>query len=270
MKNSNTKDITNVDLFLFDLDGTIYLGDKEIEGSYDAVKKLRALGKQICFFTNNSSRKHTDYIEKLCGLGLGVSYKEVLTSGQITCEYILENFNNSKVFLVGNERLKEEFRDYGIELDEENPDICVLGFDTTLTYDKLYRFCKFLNKGLPYIATHPDYFCPADDCPMPDNGAFIEAIRLTLGRKPDLIMGKPKNTAGGIIEKRYNLPAQKIAMVGDRLYTDIAFGKNCDFVSVLVLSGETTKEMASSSEIQADYTLGSVKDILKLLSGMGE
>lgn len=210
---------------------------------------------------------HTDYIARLNNLGLRVYSDEIYTSGQVTCEYILDHFRGSKVYLLGNERLRSEFLLYGIELSDTDPDIAVLGFDTTLTYDRLYQFCKFIKKGIPYIATHPDFNCPAEECPMPDVGAFIEAIRLTTDRVPEYIMGKPHTIAGERISKRYNLPPSQIAMVGDRLYTDIAFGKNCGFVSVLVLSGETTKEMAEKSDIIPDVMLNKVKDIIPLMKG---
>lgn len=259
------KDIKDVELFLFDLDGTVYIGDNEIEGSFAAVNSLRKLGKRVCFFTNNSSRMHTDYIARLNNLGLRVYADEIYTSGQVTCEYILDNYRGSKVFLLGNERLRSEFELYGIEVVDEQPDIIVIGFDTSLTYQRLYQFCKYVQEGLPYIATHPDYFCPAEGCPMPDIGSMIEMIRLTVGRVPDVVMGKPHEEAGLRIAKKYNLPAKKIAMVGDRLYTDVAFGKNCGFVSVLVLSGETTAEMVGSSKIKPDYVLDKVKDIPALL-----
>lgn len=259
------KNIKEVELFLFDLDGTVYIGDQEIEGSFAAVNKLRSMGKRICFFTNNSSRMHTDYIARLNNLGLRVYSDEIYTSGQVTCEYILDNYRGKKVFLLGNDRLKSEFELYGIELTDDAPDVAVIGFDTSLSYDRLYTFCKFINKGVPYIATHPDYFCPALECPMPDIGAFIEAIRLTVGRTPDIVMGKPHVTAGQRIAAKYNLPPRKIAMVGDRLYTDIAFGKNCGFVSVLVLTGETTQDMANRAKIKPDYILGSVREIPNLL-----
>lgn len=259
------KNIRDVELFVFDLDGTVYIGEKEIEGSFEAINTLRRMGKRICFFTNNSSRMHTDYIARLNNLGLRVYSDEIYTSGQVTCEYILDNYRGKKVYLLGNDRLKSEFELYGIEVVDDNPDICVIGFDTSLTYERLYNFCKFINTGLPYIATHPDFFCPAEECPMPDIGAMIEAIRLTVGRTPDIVMGKPHKTAGERLALKYNLPAKKIAMVGDRLYTDVAFGKNCRFVSVLVLSGETTAETAAKSKIKADYTLEKVKDIIPLL-----
>ncbi len=259
------KNIKDVELFLFDLDGTVYIGDKEIEGSFAAVNRLREMGKRICFFTNNSSRMHTDYIARLKKFGFDVTPDEIYTSGQVACEYLLDNFRGKKVYLLGNDRLRAEFADYGIKVVDDDPDIAVIGFDTSLTYDKLYKFCKYVNDGLPYLATHPDYFCPAEGCPLPDIGAFIEAIRLTVGRSPDVIMGKPHKTAGERICIRYGLPPEKIAMVGDRLYTDIAFGVNCDFVSVLVLSGETDAEMAEQSDIKTDIVLDAVRDIPALL-----
>lgn len=259
------KNIREVELFLFDLDGTVYIGDNEIEGSFAAVNRLREMGKRICFFTNNSSRMHTDYIARLNNLGLRVYSDEIYTSGQVTCEYLLDNYRGKKVYLLGNDRLRSEFEMYGIELVEDDPDLAVIGFDTSLTYDKLYKFCRFVNDGLPFIATHPDNFCPAEGCPMPDVGAMLSAIKLTVGREPDLVMGKPHRTAGQRIALKYNLPPRKIAMVGDRLYTDIAFGKNCGFVSVLVLSGETTAEAVAKSKVKPDYILSAVREIPDML-----
>ena len=259
------KNIKDVELFVFDLDGTVYIGDTEIEGSFAAINELRAMGKRICFFTNNSSRMHTDYIARLNNLGLRTYTDEIYTSGQVTCEYILDNYRGKKVFLLGNERLKNEFELYGIDVVDEDPDICVIGFDTSLTYDRLYKFCKYVNNGLPYIATHPDYFCPAPECPMPDIGSLIEAIRLTIGRTPDIVMGKPHKSAGERLAMKYNLPAKKIAMVGDRLYTDVAFGKNCGFVSVLVLSGETTPEMLLTANEKPDIICSGLPALTPLL-----
>lgn len=203
------KNIKDVELFLFDLDGTVYIGDNEIEGSFAAVNRLREMGKRICFFTNNSSRMHTDYIARLNNLGLRVYSDEIYTSGQVTCEYLLDNYRGKRVFLLGNDRLRAEFEMYGINLVDDDPDLAVIGFDTSLTYDKLYRFCRFVNEGMPFIATHPDNFCPAEGCPMPDVGAMLSAIKLTVGREPDLVMGKPHRTAGERIARKYNLPPAK-------------------------------------------------------------
>ena len=224
------------------MDGTVYIGDKEIAGSFDAIRALKELGKRICFFTNNSSKAAEDYIEKLHKMGLDISRDEIYTSGEVTCEYVNRVYPGASVFVMGNEKLKAEFIRHGIKLSEDNPDLCVLGFDTELEYWKLYRFCKWLNKGKPYIATHPDLNCPADECPMPDIGGMILFINATISRNPDIIIGKPEREAGEGVKRKFNLPASKIAMVGDRLYTDIAFGFNNGFKTVLVLSGERRKK----------------------------
>ncbi|MCQ2408950.1 MAG: HAD-IIA family hydrolase [Clostridia bacterium] len=256
------KNLKDIELFVFDLDGTVYIGNNEIDGSYKAVEKLRKMGKKVCFFTNNSSRCHDDYVERLNGLGLKATPEEIYTSGQVTCEYLLKNYKGARVFLLGNDRLKGEFESYGITLTDENPDVCVIGFDTSLSYDRLYKFCQYLNKGLPYIATHPDMRCPAPECPMPDIGGMIEFIRLTINRTPDIIMGKPHKTAGERLAARYRVAPEKIAMVGDRLYTDIAFGTKCGFTSVLVLSGETSEDMIPLSDVKPDYVFDKVKDMV--------
>lgn len=251
-----------IELFLFDLDGTIYIGDREIEGSFDAIRRLKKLGKRICFFTNNSSRAVEDYLVKLAKMGYQATEDEIYSSAQVTCEYISRNFPDKSAFVMGNEKLKSEFTRHGITLDENNADLLVLGFDTTLTYDRLYRFCIELAKGKYYIATHPDIVCPAEPAPMPDTGAIMLMIEASTGRKADLIMGKPNKPAGDGVKNRFQLPSQKIAMVGDRLYTDVAFGNNNDFLSVLVLSGETDMEMAVKSDTKADVVFPTVSDLV--------
>lgn len=250
------------------MDGTIYIGNNEIEGSFDAIRALKAAGKQICFFTNNSSRSAADYVEKLGNMGYTTTLDEIYTSGQVTAEYINLNFNGRSVYVLGNDKLKAEFIKKGIRLDEDNPDVAVLGFDTTLTYDKLYKFCCLLCEGKTYIATHPDMVCPAEPWQMPDVGALILTIEATTGRRPDLIMGKPELAAGEGIKRRFSLPASKIAMVGDRLYTDIKFGVNNGFTSVLVLSGETTYDMVRAYDAaRPDFIFDRVSDLADQITG---
>lgn len=257
-----TKELEDIDLFLFDMDGTVYIGEREIEGSFDTIRALRQCGKRICFFTNNSSKSAEDYIEKLHRMGLEISRDEIYTSGEVTCEYINREYPGKTVFVMGNQKLKKEFLKHNIKVTEDNPDLCVLGFDTEFEYNKLYRFCKEINKGKPYIATHPDMNCPADDCPMPDIGGMILFINATIDKNPDIIIGKPEKEAGEGVKRKYSLPANKIAMVGDRLYTDIAFGNNNGFRSVLVLTGETTTDMLKNAKTQPDIVLTAVKNII--------
>ncbi len=259
------KNLQDIKLFIFDLDGTIYIGNREIEGSFDAVRKLKEMGKKICFFTNNSSRSYKEYIKKFADMGLEITEDEIYTSGQATCEWLLENHPKKKVFLLGNPSIQAEFKTYGIELDEDNPDICVVAFDTSLEYSRVYKFCNklFNNRDMLYVATHPDKSCPAPECPMPDIGAIISLIYDTIQRQPDVIIGKPFETAGEIIRKRFGVGSKEVAMVGDRLSTDIDFGNRCGFSTILVLSGETSMEDVKKSKVRAKYILKYVKEILE-------
>lgn len=260
-----TKDINDVKLYLMDMDGTIYLGGNKIEGAFETIENLRQRGKKICFFTNNSSKSHSAYIEKLSKMGLRINDEEIMTSGQVTAEFILREFPGKSVFLLGTKALYEEMKQMGVKMSYSNPDIVVVGFDTSLTYQRLYDACKHIMKGKTYIATHPDLVCPAPDGDMPDVGSFIMLIEGATGRKPDIICGKPFEISAYSVMKRFNLKNEEIAMVGDRLYTDIRFGLNNGFLSILVLTGETNKEMLKDSGLRPDYVLDKFSDILPKL-----
>lgn len=258
--------LDKIKLFLMDMDGTVYLGNNKIEGAFEALETLRKMGKRICFLTNNSSRANATYVEKLKRVyDFEASSDEVYTSSQATCEFLKNKHNGEKVFLLAPPDVRQEFIDFGIELDEENPDIVLICFDTTLTYDRLYKACKFINQGKLYVTTHPDNFCPAPDCPMPDVGAFIAMIEKTLGKTPDVIVGKPYIEMAEAVQAKFGLAKEEIAMVGDRLYTDIRFGVDNGFTSILVLTGETTKEMLAESEIRPSVVLNTFAEVLKLV-----
>ena len=127
------KNIKEVELFLFDMDGTVYIGDREIEGSFDALRELKKLGKKVCFFTNNSSRAASDYVARLHKMGYEATENDIYTSSMVTCEYIRDHYQGKTVYLLGNLKLAAEFEKYGIKLVDENPDLLVLGFDTSLS-----------------------------------------------------------------------------------------------------------------------------------------
>ena len=261
------KDINDVKLFLLDLDGTVYLGENEIKGAFDTVNTLREMGKKVCFLTNNSSNSQEAYIEKLAKLGLTISKDEIYTSGMAASEFILSKYKDKSVFLLGTDTLKEEVKSYGIKLDTyDKADIALLGFDTTLTYDNLYKFCLMLQSGKDYIATHPDNVCPAPLGDMPDVGSFIKMIEVATKRLPDYICGKPYSIMANCIKDRFNLDAEEIAMVGDRLYTDTAFGINNGFYSILVLSGETDMKMLKESKMEPDLVLDDITGIVAKLN----
>lgn len=259
------KDLRDVKLFLLDMDGTFYLGDRLIEGSLDFIRRVRETGRDFLFLTNNSSHNAAFYVEKLARMGLCIDRSRVMTSGEATCEKLRELYPGRRAFVLGNEFLLEEFREAGIPVDRENPEIVVIGFDTTLDYAKMRAVCDFVRAGLPYVATHPDFNCPTETGFMPDIGAIIAFIEASTGRRPDLIVGKPHTGIVEAVLRRTGLTVDALAMVGDRLYTDIETGLRSGMTSILVMSGETTEEMLSASPTVPDLKFGSLRDMIPLL-----
>ena len=256
--------ITDIQCFLLDMDGTFYLGNKLIDGSLDFVNYLRSEGKKFIFLTNNSSKSSIDYVEKLRMFGCNVAEEDIFTSGEATTIYLSQIKNNAKIFLLGTKALEDEFISQGFELVngvETTPDFVVLGFDQTLTYNKLWLACDLIRDGVPYIATHPDFNCPLEGGKyMPDTGSMIELIKASTGKTP-YVVGKPNSYIIEAICLKHGLLKENLAMAGDRLYTDIQTGINANITSILVLSGETRLEDYKQSSIKADYVFNSLKEL---------
>ena len=261
----NTEPLQNVKCFLLDMDGTFNLGDQLIDGSLRFIQTLNQLGRDYLFLTNNSSKHRGQYAEKITRLGLPIADDKVFTSGEATAVYIQKNFQVGSVYVVGTPALEEEFQQHGFQLDEDHPQLVVLGFDTTLTYQKLWKLCDFVRAGLPYIATHPDFNCPTETGFMPDIGAMIAFVRASTDREPDLIVGKPNRMIVDAVAEKLGLQIEDMAMVGDRLYTDIALGQTSGITTCLVLSGETHLEDLKDSPHKPTYCfqdLGALADWL--------
>lgn len=257
--------LQDVKCFLLDMDGTFYLGNNLIEGSLDFIEKVRTTGRDFLFLTNNSSHNADFYVKRLHGMGLDVPREKILTSGEATADKLNQLYPGKRAFVLGNEYLIEEFTQMGVIVDQENPEIVVIGYDTTLDYKKMTRVCDLVRAGLPYIATHPDFNCPTETGFAPDIGAIMAFIEASAFRRPELIVGKP-NT--GIVEaalRRTGLKTGEMAMVGDRLYTDIETGLRSGMLSILVMSGETTEEMLAKSETVPDLKFGRLADMIPLL-----
>lgn len=246
--------LSNVRGFLLDMDGTFYLGDRLLEGALRFIDLLGEQNKEFLFLTNNSSKDRHQYAEKISHLGLPLADESVLTSGEATALYLKEKHPGADLFLVGTPSLEEEFRQHGFRLVQQGPHFVVLGFDTTITYQKLWALCDFVRAGVPYIATHPDFNCPTETGFMPDVGAMIAFVKAATGRLPDLVVGKPNRLIVDAAAVKMNLPVSRLAMIGDRLYTDIALGQASGITTVLVLSGETKIEDLQGSPFQPDYT----------------
>ena len=258
--------LAQVRCFLLDMDGTFYLGDRLLEGALYFIDVLKAQGKDFLFLTNNSSKHARQYAEKITRLGLPILETKVLTSGEATARYLLRTRPGARLFVVGTPALEDEFRAHGFALDADQPEVAVLGFDTTLTYQKLWQLCDFVRADLPYLATHPDFNCPTETGFMPDIGAMIAFVKASTGREPDLVIGKPNRLIVEAAAQKMNLPLEALGMIGDRLYTDIALGQTAGITTVLVLSGETQRQDLAGSPFQPDYVfdhLGSVAASLR-------
>lgn len=262
MKSDSLKQVR---CFLLDMDGTFYLGEQPLEGSLKFIDVLRRQGCEFLFLTNNSSKDSQQYAEKITRLGLPISREKVFTSGEATAMHIRSQTPEARIYLVGTSALENEFLRSGFTLTRERPDWVVLGFDTTLTYDKLWTLCDLVRAGVPYVATHPDYNCPTESGYMPDIGATIAFVKASTGRDPDLVVGKPNRLFVEKAAQRAGVPLDSMCMIGDRLYTDIALGATAGIPTVLVLSGETHKEDVPASPYQPSYIfehLGAAADYL--------
>lgn len=251
--------------FLLDMDGTFYLGDRLIEGSLAFLDTLAQTGRQALFLTNNSSHSAEYYRQKLRRMGVPEAFCRVYTSGQAAAHYVLRMMKGQRAYLLGNEMLREELLAMGVIIDEENPDYVLVGFDTTLDYAKMTRVCDLIRAGLPYIATHPDFNCPTETGVIPDIGAIMAFIRASTGREAGVVIGKPhKDILYGALEIT-GTTVGETAMVGDRLYTDIAAGINAGMTSILVLTGEATMQDVAQSPFTPDMVFERLSEMIPYL-----
>lgn len=251
--------------FLLDMDGTIYLGDQLIDGTLAFLQAVRRSGRKALFLTNNSSKNGAVYLEKLKKMGIDARPEDVLTSGQAAAETILREHPKKRVWVMGNELIKQELQQMGLQVVDDRPDLVLTAFDTELTYQKLWKCCDYVRAGLPYWATHPDFNCPTETGFMPDLGAMTELIFASTGRRPDRVIGKPERDIFACAQRRCGVPLAHAAMCGDRLYTDIAAGQKQGLFSILVLTGETRPEDLAAAEVKPDLVLQRLGDLAPLL-----
>jgi len=262
-----SRPLHDIQCFLLDMDGTFYLDEHLLEGALKFIDVICAQGKDYIFLTNNSSRNRRYYARKISRMGLAVAESRIFTSGEATALHLKRKFPAARIYVVGTKYLKDEFVQHGFTLDDQQPELVVLGFDTTLTYRKLWKLCDFVRAGLPYIATHPDLNCPTKTGFMPDIGAMIAFVQASTGRLPDQIIGKPNRTIIEELSHRLHLPLERLAMVGDRLYTDVALGVSTGITTILVLSGETQPADLVSSPYKPDYVFKHIGELADSLSG---
>ena len=251
------KRISDIKLFLFDMDGTLYLGDQLYPFTKELLKQIKLKNKRYMFMTNNSSKSVEDYIIKLKKLGIEATSDEFITSSQATAYYLKNNMPEKKLYVCGTESLKKELLQNGLLItDNVNDTECiVMGNDTELTFKKLYDISYMLcTRNLPYIATNLDYVCPTEFGSVPDCGSFCDMLYNATGKRP-LLIGKPEALMPRLAMEICNVKNYETAVIGDRIYTDIKCGINAGNLSILVMSGETTNEILEASPDKPDIVL---------------
>lgn len=259
--------LKNIKLFLFDMDGTLYLGDRLFGFTRELLATIKAKGGRYMFMTNNSSKSVADYIKKLEKLGIDAEYEDFITSSQATAHYLKNNHPTARLYVCGTQSLKDELMGEGFTVTEntDETDCIVMGFDTELTFKKLSDVSFMLcTRELPYIATNPDYVCPTEFGSVPDCGSVCDMIFNATGKRPKFI-GKPEALMPLLAMEKTGYKKNETAVVGDRIYTDIKSGINAGCVSVLVMSGETSEEILAASPDKPDIVLSSGKEILEII-----
>jgi HAD superfamily hydrolase (TIGR01450 family) len=258
--------LKEIDAVFLDLDGTIYLGGELIEGALDFLARCDEKGVKRYFLSNNSSRSVKQYMKKLQAFGIPAEEEDVLLSTHDLLSWLSAN-NITKTWLIGTEGMREMLEEKGIETESEEPQYVVLGYDTEISYNKISQASIFMHAGVPLVASHPDMVCPSPDGGLPDVGAYLAMLKVTTGVDPEHISGKPN--AGMILHKieALGLDPARCAMVGDRLYTDLAMATRAGCVGVLVLSGEATmddvNELEEGAEQQPTVIVKSVDELLR-------
>ena len=253
-----------------DMDGTIYMENNIFPFTIPTLDTLKDVGIGHSFLTNNPTRSIEDYIAKLARMGIDCAYEDMYTTPVATIDYIKKAYPEvRKLFMLGTPSMREQFVKAGFTSCEDDPadrpDMLIVAFDTTLVYSRLCRAAWWASQGIPYIATNPDWVCPTDaETILVDCGSLQKCIEAATGRKPDKVMGKPDPTMLDGICDRQGLKPEEIAMVGDRIYTDIEMGRRAGAVSVLVLSGETSLETALKVNT-ADFIVRDLEELGELI-----
>lgn len=257
--------LNKIKCVILDMDGTIYLEDHLFPFTKKFLKKVTESGREYYFYTNNSSKNQGDYLGKLNKMDIPVTPAHMLLSTQVAVNYFRKNHKNATYYVVGTPSLLKAFTEAGLALTEENPDVVVLGFDTTLTYEKMEKACRFIRHGAIYFGVNPDYNCPVKDGEfIPDCGSMAKMVEQSTGRFPEFF-GKPSRYTYEFILEKTGYAPEEVAFIGDRIYTDIAVANGTASTSIMVLTGETQIKDLAEYDYGPDIIVNSLEDLIALL-----
>ncbi len=250
-------------LFLLDMDGTIYLDNDLFDGTLDFLSYVKEIGGRYIFLTNNSSKSVDKYIEKLKNMGIEATADDFLTSTDATVLF-LKKKTYKKIYAFGTASFKEQLKASGLPITdvlEDGIDCLCMGFDTELTFKKLEDACILLGRGVDYIATNPDWVCPTWYGYVPDCGSVSEMLYNATKRRP-LFIGKPEPTMALLAMEKTGFSKEETALMGDRLYTDIACGVNAEISTIFMLSGEGTMEDLEKSDAKPQFIYKNIRELV--------
>ena len=260
-------DLKQKRLFLLDMDGTIYLDDDLFDGTLDFLNYVRSVDGKYMFLTNNSSKSVDKYIEKLAKLGIASTKEDFLTSTNATIVH-LKKKNYHKIYGFGTATFRQQLMEAGLPITdklEDDIDCLCMGFDTELSFKKLEDACILLGRGVDYVATNPDWVCPTWYGSVPDCGSVSQMLFNATKRKPTFI-GKPEPTMALLAMEKTGFKPEETAVMGDRLYTDIACGVNAGISSIFVLSGEGTMDDVAASDVKPEFIYDNIRKVLNDLT----
>lgn len=262
-----TAALKDIRLFLFDMDGTLYLGNRLFDFTPALLDGIRARGGRYLFMTNNSSKSVVDYVKKLAALGIDATEADFITSSQATAYYLKQHHPDATLYVCGTRSLIAELQKEGFTVTTalEEVDVIVMGFDTELTFQKLEDVCRLLlARDLPYIATNPDYVCPTEFGSVPDCGSVCDMIFNATKKRP-LVIGKPTALMPTLAMQMTGCGKHETAVIGDRIYTDVKCGIAAGVMSILVMSGETDNAILEAGDVKPDLVLGDAGEIMEYL-----
>lgn len=267
----------SVDGFVFDLDGTVYLGEHALPGAIEALLRLRQKGKRVDFVSNKPLQTRSDYATKLTSLGFPATAEDVITSGFVLGHYLASSEPELRLYVIGETSLRNELRGYGLkvvdEFTDQDPyqviqphhvDAVVVAFDRSLDYRKLNTAYQALRNGARFFATNADKACPMPGGAIPDAGGTIAALEHMTGRRVELLAGKPSTLMMQAALEKLGLPAKRCMMVGDRLETDIRMGQAAGMYTTATLTGAASRHEAEALNPAPDFIVDSLLELLDL------
>ena len=262
-------DLTQKKLFLLDMDGTIYLGNRLFDYSLPFLRQVENMGARYIFFTNNSSKSADLYLKKLNDMQIPAGSEQLITSTHATARYLKRQYGDQPIYASGTKAFLQELEDLGVAITpDSNAPVAalVMGFDTELTFQKLETMCILLGKGVDYVATNPDWVCPTEYGYVPDCGSVAQMLKNATGREP-LFIGKPMAAMVDMALEQAGVSKEDAIIIGDRLYTDVACGIAAGIDAALVLSGESTTQDLETSPHKPNYVFRDLDELRMLLEG---